>query len=83
MRKGRRYELNEALEAGAIVPYDEGPAPRYMKYMPFWAELYRPSRGVRSSSEGVVDGVRAPIVWLLVLSHSRRRNPHWPTLERA
>jgi predicted HTH transcriptional regulator len=29
--------IKEAVDAGAIAPYDEGAAPRYMKYVPFWA----------------------------------------------
>jgi len=29
--------IKEAVDACAIVPYDEGAGPRYMKYVPFWA----------------------------------------------
>lgn len=37
--------LKEAVDAGAIVPYDEGAAPRYMKYVPFWARALSPIEG--------------------------------------
>lgn len=29
--------IKEAVEAGAIAPYDESAAPKYMKYIPWWA----------------------------------------------
>jgi len=29
--------IKEAVEMGAIVPYDPGAAPRMMKYVPWWA----------------------------------------------
>jgi len=31
-----RY-IREAVEDGAIKPYDEGAAKKLMKYVPFWA----------------------------------------------
>lgn len=36
--------LREAVAAGAIVAYDEGAGPKYMKYVPWWAK----PRGVSS-----------------------------------
>lgn len=30
--------IKEAIEAGAIQPHDPDAAPRYMKYVPFWAQ---------------------------------------------
>jgi ATP-dependent DNA helicase RecG len=31
-----RY-IREAIEAGALLPYDQSTGPRYMKYIPYWA----------------------------------------------
>ncbi|MBF0508266.1 MAG: hypothetical protein HQK57_04990 [Deltaproteobacteria bacterium] len=33
--------IKEALESGVIVPYDVGAAPKFMKYIPWWAARAR------------------------------------------
>ncbi len=43
-----RY-IREAVDEGAIVPFDAAAAPKLMKYAPWWATLSRPPAGPGSS----------------------------------